>query len=55
MLGFTHGFATRPFSAAFFATRPAAISTDGFDVFVQLVIAAMTMLPSVTSLSGATS
>ncbi len=26
----------RPFAAAFFATRPAATITDGFDVFVQL-------------------
>ena len=55
MLGFTQGFDVRPFSAAFLARRPAAMSTDGFDVFVQLVIAAMTTLPSATSLSGAAS
>src|SRR5688572_28269323 len=55
MLGLTHGFAVRPRSAAFFARSPAAIRTDGFDVLVQLVIAAITTLPSATSLSGATS
>ena len=31
--------------SAFFATNPAAIITEGFDVFVQLVIAAMTTVP----------
>ena len=41
----THGLLRSPFAAAFFATRPAAISTDGFDVFVQLVIAAITTAP----------
>src|SRR2546428_10555090 len=41
-LVFTHGCDLRPFSTAFFATRPAAIITDGFDVLVQLVIAAVT-------------
>ncbi len=35
----------RPFSDAFFARRPAASMTEGFEVFVQLVIAAMTTLP----------
>src|SRR5262245_5730816 len=46
---FTHDFVARPFSTAFFASRPAATSTDGFDVFVQLVIAAMTTDPSFTT------
>ena len=41
----THGLVTRPFSTAFFATRPAATSTLGFEVFVQLVMAAMTTEP----------
>ena len=40
-LVFTHGFRVRPRSNAFFATRPAPIMTLGFDVLVQLVIAAM--------------
>ena len=35
------------FSTAFFASRPAATITDGFDVFVQLVIAAITTEPCV--------
>ena len=50
-LVFTHGCRVRPFSAAFFASSPAAMRTLGFDVFVQLVIAAMTTEPwvSVTS------
>ena len=34
-----------PFSTAFFATSPAATITDGFEVLVQLVIAAITTLP----------
>ena len=41
----THGFACSPFSTAFFATRPAASITEGFDVFVQEVIAAITTSP----------
>ena len=41
----THGLRVRPFSTAFFATRPAPIITLGFDVFVQLVIAAITTEP----------
>src|SRR5665213_3016255 len=45
-LVFTQGLEVRPRSTAFFATRPAAISTDGFEVLVQLVMAAMTTLPS---------
>src|SRR5690606_41964047 len=35
-----------PFSTAFLATSPAPIITLGFEVFVQLVIAAITILPS---------
>lgn len=35
-----------PRATAFFAKMPAAIITDGFDVFVQLVIAAITTEPS---------
>src|SRR5438067_9689716 len=41
----THGWLRRPRSTAFFATSPAASITDGFDVLVQLVIAAMTTRP----------
>src|SRR5580700_6115825 len=41
----THGWLDRPRSTAFFATRPAAIITLGFDVFVQLVMAAITTAP----------
>ena len=39
---FTHGLTVRPRSTAFLASRPAAIMTAGFDVFVQLVMAAIT-------------
>jgi len=35
-----------PFSIAFFANKPAPIKTFGLDVFVQEVIAAMTISPS---------
>ncbi len=45
-LVFTHDFDFNPRSTAFLATNPAAISTDGLDVLVQLVIAAITTLPS---------
>src|SRR5438876_296429 len=45
-LVFTHGLDFSPRSTAFFARSPAAISTEGFEVLVQLVIAAMTTLPS---------
>ena len=41
-LVFTHGLRWRPRSTAFFASRPAPTITGGFDVFVQLVIAAIT-------------
>ena len=44
-LVFTHGLRVRPRSTAFFASRPAPIITLGFDVFVQLVIAAITTAP----------
>jgi len=44
-LDFTHGFRCRPRSTAFFASRPAPTITCGFDVFVQLVIAAITTEP----------
>src|SRR5262249_50279240 len=44
-LGFTHGFVFRPRRTALRASSPAAIITLGFDVFVQLVIAAMTTDP----------
>src|SRR3569832_2386451 len=39
-LVFTQGFTCRPRRTALRASRPAAISTDGFDVLVQLVMAA---------------
>lgn len=39
----------RPSSQAFLATRPAPSMTLGFDVFVQLVIAAITTLPCLSS------
>src|SRR5215470_9602742 len=41
----THGLRSRPASTAFFASRAAPIITDGFDVFVHDVIAAMTTEP----------
>ena len=41
----THGLLVSPFSTAFFASRPAPIITLGFDVFVQLVMAAITTEP----------
>src|SRR5688500_11322127 len=42
---FTHGLVSSPRSTAFLASRPAASITDGFDVLVQLVMAAMTTSP----------
>ena len=42
---FTHGLAVSPRSTAFRASRPAATITDGFDVFVHDVIAAITTAP----------
>ena len=41
----THGLRVKPSAAAFCATKPAAIMTLGFEVFVQLVSAAMTTAP----------
>jgi hypothetical protein len=41
----THGLDSRPAATAFRARRPAATMTDGFEVFVQDVIAAMTTAP----------
>src|SRR5262245_61209824 len=37
---FTQGGVSSPFSTAFLASKPAATITDGFDVLVQLVMAA---------------
>src|SRR4051794_16233666 len=42
---FTHGLRERPFSTAFLASRAAPIMTDGFEVLVQEVIAAITTAP----------
>ena len=41
----TQGLRRSPRSTAFFASSPAPSMTCGFDVFVQLVIAAMTTAP----------
>ena len=46
---FTHGFDSSPASTARFASSPAASITVGFDVFVQLVIAAITTEPCRTT------
>ena len=48
-LVFTHGLTVSPRATAFFARIPAASITDGFDVFVQLVIAAITIEPCVSA------
>ena len=45
----TQGLRSRPRSTAFFASSPAATMTDGLEVFVQLVIAAMTTEPCSSS------
>ena len=42
----THSLGFNPSSLAFFATKPAATITVGFDVLVQLVIAAIKTEPS---------
>ena len=42
---FTHGLAVSPRARALRASRPAAISTLGFEVLVQLVMAAITTSP----------
>jgi len=44
-LALTQGLVLSPFSTAFLASRPAASITDGFEVLVQLVMAAMTTEP----------
>jgi len=44
----TWGGIVRPRSTAFRARRPAAIITDGFEVFVHEVMAAITTEPSRT-------
>src|SRR5687768_8723314 len=41
----TYGLTFKPFSRAFLASNPAPTITDGFDVLVQDVIAAMTTAP----------
>src|SRR6266498_3396569 len=41
----THGLDWSPRSAAFLASSPAAIITEGLEVLVQLVIAAITTCP----------
>ena len=46
-LAFTQGLVFKPFSTAFLASSPAATITEGFDVLVQLVIAAITTEPFV--------
>ena len=46
---FTHGADVSPRATAFRASSPAAIITDGFDVFVHDVIAAITTAPSASS------
>ncbi len=43
--GFDPGLICRPRSTAFFASRPAPSISDGFEVLVQLVMAAMTTAP----------
>ena len=48
---FTHGLDCRPRSTALRASRPAAIITDGFDVLVHDVIAAITTWPWSSSVS----
>src|SRR5215813_15076452 len=42
---FTQGLRARPASTAFLASRAALTMTEGFDVFVQDVMAAMTTDP----------
>ena len=41
----THGFDVSPLARALRATRPAATSTEGFEVLVHEVIAAITTSP----------
>ena len=42
---FTHGLRSRPLSTAFFASSAAPSMTDGLDVLVHEVIAAMATAP----------
>ena len=42
---FTHGLRVRPFSTAFFASSAAPIITDGLEVLVHDVIAAIATAP----------
>src|ERR1019366_6198550 len=51
---FTHGLRERPRATAFWARRPAAMSSGGFEVFVQLVMAASTTEPFCTLGSAGT-
>src|SRR5215472_3919445 len=51
----THSGTVSPFSTAFFASNPAPTSTDGFEVLVQLVMAAITTLPCPNASSSPTS
>ena len=44
-LVFTQGLISRPRSTAFFASSPAPSMSEGLDVLVQLVMAAMTTAP----------
>src|ERR1700753_874666 len=46
---FTHGFGISPLAWALRATRPAATRTDGLEVLVQEVIAAITTSPWVSA------
>ena len=50
----TWGWTSRPRSTAALASRPAAIITDGLEVLVQEVMAAITTDPSSTLLPGLT-
>src|SRR5438552_545547 len=52
---FTHGLRVNPRSTAFFASKPAPIITDGFDVLVHEVIAAIAMCPWSMSYSSPSS
>ena len=45
----TQGLAFKPLAAALRASNAAPSITDGFDVLVQLVMAAMSTAPSLTS------
>lgn len=45
----THGLAESPFATALRARRPAASMTEGFEVLVHEVIAAMATCPLSTS------